>query len=103
MYTKLKFELLNPDKSITDPITYFNETKNNIIEIKKKCNYIIPDEIEEQYKKEALNKKMNDIKNDVLETAIKKKAELMVINISNDKFENINLEDINEQLNFNLP
>ena len=46
---------------------------------------------------------MNDIKNDVLETAIKKKAELMVINISNDKFENIDLEDINEQLNFNLP
>ena len=103
LYTKLKFELLNPDKSITEPITYFNETKNNIIEIKKKCNYIIPDEIEEQYKKEALNKKMIDIKNDVLETAIKKKAELMVINISNDKFENINLEDINEQLNFNLP
>lgn len=102
LYTKLKFELLNPDKSLTDPILYFNETKNNIIEIKKKCNYIIPDEIEEQYKKEALNKKMNDIKNDVLETAIKKKAELMVINISNDEFENINLEDINEKLNFNL-
>jgi len=103
LYTKLKFELLNPDKSITNPIIYFNETKNSIIEIKKKCNYIIPDEIEEQYKKEELNKKMNDIKNDVLETAIKKKAELMVINISNDKFENIDLEDINEKFNFNLP
>lgn len=103
LYTKLKFELLNPDKSLSDPISYFNETKNNIIEIKKKCNYIIPDEIEEQYKKEALNKKMNDIKNDVLETAIKKKAELMVINISKDEFENIDLEDINDKLNFNLP
>ena len=43
LYTKIKFELLNPNKSILNPIEYFNETKNNIIEIKKKCNYIIPD------------------------------------------------------------
>ena len=102
LYTRLKFELLNPNKSILNPIEYFNETKNSIIEIKKKCNYIIPDEIEEQYKKDELNKKFDVIKNDILEKAMKRKAELISNQLSNENFDNINFEDINKQLEYEI-
>lgn len=102
LYTKIKFELLNPNKSILNPIEYFNETKNNIIEIKKKCNYIIPDEIEDQYKKDELNNKFDDIKSNVLEKAMKRKAELISNKISNQDFDNINFDEISKELEYEI-
>jgi hypothetical protein len=102
LYTKIKFELLNPNKSILNPIEYFNETKNNIIEIKKKCNYIIPDEIEDQYKKDELNNKFDNIKSNVLEKAMKRKAELISNKISNQDFDNINFDEISKQLEYEI-
>jgi hypothetical protein len=98
LHTKLKFELLNPNKSILNPIEYFNETKNSIIEIKKKCNFIIPEEIEEQYKKDELSKKFKNIANNVLEKAVKRKAELICNKFSNQDPDSIQFNKIKDKL-----
>lgn len=102
LYTNIGFELTNPSKSISNPDEFFGTTKNSILDIKKKCKFIVPNNINSNYKKNEINKKIERMKNKVLQNVMKKKTELINFNISQGNIKDLNLEDIRNDLTFNV-
>lgn len=98
--TKIDFEVTNPNESITNPIKFFEQTKNSILDIKKKCKYIVPSDIDDKYKKEVMNNKFDRMRNQVLESAMKRKTDLIKIEVSQEEKDNIDLNTINDKLDF---
>ena len=45
--TNILFELQNPSESLNNTDDFYNKIKQNILDVKKKCNYIIPMHIKE--------------------------------------------------------
>ena len=104
LYTNIGFELTNPKKSISNQDEFFENTKNSILDIKKKCKFIVPNDINKNYIKNQINKKMEKMKNNVLHNAMKKKTELINLGITQGDLnvKDINLEDIKNDLSFNV-
>jgi len=100
LFTKIDFEITNPNESITNTNKFFDQTRNGILDIKKKCKYIVPSEIDIKYKKEVMNNKFDRMRNQVLESAMKRKTDLIKIEVSQEEKDNIDLESINEKLDF---
>ena len=102
IYTNISFELDNPRESIDDPDNFYSNIRNSIIDIKKKCNYIVPDHIEKKYFNNKLNKKMLILKNKTLETAMKIKVDRINNSIIEKTKTNIDLNNLKDDLTFNL-
>jgi len=47
------------------------------LDIKKKCKFIVPAEIDDNYKKDEFTKKIENIKGKALEQALKRKTDLL--------------------------
>jgi hypothetical protein len=102
LFTNISFEINNPDKSIKDPNDFFETTKNNILDIKKKCKFIVPKEIDDKYVKEELNEKLERIRNEALEKALKKKTELLNFDISQGNMKDLSFQEIRNKFNFDF-
>ena len=102
LYTNIGFELTNPKKSINNPDDFFENTKNSILDIKKKCKFIVPNDINKKYIKNQINKKIERMKNKVLQNIMKRKTELINFNISQGNIKDLNLEEIKNDLTFNV-
>ena len=103
LYTIVSFEMEHPTESISDPDKFYSDIKNNILEVKKKCNYQIPNKIIENYNKNVVNNRFDDVKNKILQEAIYKKADGIrkkLIEIKNPN--EIDLDKIKDTIEFNL-
>ena len=100
LYTNVSFELTNPNKSIKDPDYYFETTKNTILDIKKKCKFIVPAEIDDNYKKDEFTKKIENIKGKALEQALKRKTDLLNFDISQGNMKDLSFQEIRNKFTF---
>lgn len=100
LYTNISFELTNPNKSIKDPDYFFETTKNTILDIKKKCKFIVPAEIDDNYKKDEFTKNMERIKGKALEQALKRKADLLNFDVYQGNMKDLSFEEIRKKFDF---
>ena len=100
LYTNISFELTNPNKSIKDPDYFFETTKNTILDIKKKCKFIVPAEIDDGYKKDEFTKKIESIKGKALEQALKRKTDLLNFDISQGNMKDLSFQEIKNKFQF---
>ena len=104
--TILNFERQNPNESITDTNKFYDSIKNSILNIKKKCNYIIPEHIVDKYLYNHYNQKFKHIKYDILEEAYEKKATFIKKKINSEKNKNhkdIKLGKIYNDISYVIP
>ena len=100
--TRVKFELNNPSESLNDPTSFYNKIKTSILDIKKKCNYPIPNEIQDKYEKTKLNNYFKQLKYNILDEAFKKKAQKLKKKIYKDQ-KRLTMNNINTKMSYSIP
>ena len=71
----LDFELSNPKESLQDPEAFYDKIKKDIVLIKQKCKYQVPDDINKLYSFDQISSYMQKVKGDLLKDAVELKAE----------------------------
>ena len=97
--TKLKFERLNPVKE-ADPGEFIDSIEKQIVETKQRCKYIVPDWIEGQYSDTKFKNLKNNKTKDIYKAMINLKSEKYLELMKNKEFNELNLENIDEELGF---
>ena len=100
--TILNFEIKNPNKSVNNTNDFYNEIKNSILDIKKKCNYTIPYDIQQKYEKNKLNENFRKIKYNILNDAFSKKANIIKKQINNNELK-LKMDKINSKMSYIIP
>lgn len=100
--TRVKFELNNPSESLNDPASFYDKIKTSILDIKKKCNYPIPNEIQDKYEKTKLNNYFKQLKYNILDEAFKKKAQKLKKKIYKDS-KRLTMNNINTKMTYSIP
>ena len=100
--TIIQFEMNNPTHTLNNPGLFYDKIKTNILDIKKKCKYSIPNHVIEKYKKKKLNNSFKHIKYNVLDEAFHKKAQRIKNKIYKDNYK-LNMENINNKMNYIIP
>ncbi len=100
--TIINFEINHPVKSLENSNEFYDEIKDKILEIKSKCKYQVPEDINKKYNIDQINYEFNRIKNDLLKDTIELKADLLRDEIEGrSKYDEINILEINKQFNYN--
>tara|TARA_B100001173_G_C16010685_1_gene557579 strand:+ start:621 stop:1562 length:942 start_codon:yes stop_codon:yes gene_type:complete len=97
--TKLKFERLNPVKD-AEPGEFIDGIEKQIVETKQRCKYIVPDWIEGQYSDTKFKNLKNNKTKDIYKAMINLKSEKYLEIMRNKKFNELNLDHIDEELGF---
>ena len=100
--TIIDFEIKNPSETIQDPALFYEKIKASILDIKKKCNYIIPNDIQEKYELNKLNNYFKHKRYEILDEAYSKKAEDIKIDIYNSRNNRINMGSINTKMTYKI-
>ena len=73
------------------------------MEVKKKCNYQIPNKIIENYNKNVVNNRFDDVKNKILQEAMYKKADGIRKRLIENKNPNeIDFDEIKDNIEFRI-
>ena len=98
LVTQIKFEKMNPDSKSE---VFISTIEKQILDIKQRCKYTIPDWIEEQYNDTKFVNFKEDTERDLIKKFIILKSNLMWNDKKNtEKFMDINFEDIRNDLGF---
>ncbi|VVU94653.1 hypothetical protein CPAV1605_378 [seawater metagenome] len=75
--TVINFEISNPNESLQNTYSFYDKIKNEILQIKQKCKYQVPQDINNKYNTDQVNYQLQKIKADLMKDALELKADIV--------------------------
>lgn len=99
--TVINFEINNPKESLENPYDFYNKIKKEILQIKQKCKYQVPQDINKKYSVDKINFQLQKIKDDLMKDALELKADIVRNTIEGKtSYQDININQIEKEFEF---